>query len=310
MSLKLLVKESSNYVLAFSKDTSKGEKFANLYNALTIWRVAMTAVTESSYIGPCSQIQELCVAIGSLLYSLVESTDSAFRRVTVEKKDEAGQAKTYNVIHTAVGASGVAETVTEQVTQLTYIEDVKTGEMYVDESQFIVACKCACVALGLPFYTIGKICWHVVQTPIRIAMTAYETIVQIGKDLAQCRFGAAIKTMGHGIVQSVQKLGHGVYEIGKSPVFALGCEAAAIYGIFKPYHGRKFEAKVEKAWQQGASYKEDLRLIPARPGEDDWTAFVTDIKKTPAFYLAHCFQVRGNVNEARITVIKRESLTR
>lgn len=269
----------------------------------------MAAVTELSHIGPCSQIQEFCSAIGSLLYSLVESTDSAFRRVTVEKKDEMGRTKSYNVASTEIDASGVAKTVTRQVTQLIYVEDVKTGEMYVHESQIVVACKCACIAIGLPFYTIGTICWHAVKTPIEIAMTAYETIVQVGRDLAQCKLGESIKTMGLGIVQSVQQLGHGVYEIGKSPVFALGCEAAAIYGIFKPYHGRKFEAKIEKAWQQGASYKEDLRCIPARPGENCWTAFVTDIKKTPAFYLAHCFQVRGNVNEARVTVIKREHLT-
>ena len=40
----------------------------------------------------------------------------------------------------------------------------------------------------------------------------------------------------------------------KVPLFALGCELAALYGLFKPYHGRKYEALIENAWQHGASF--------------------------------------------------------
>jgi hypothetical protein len=91
-------------------------------------------------------------------------------------------------------------------------------------------------------------------------------------------------------------------------MFGLGAELASIYGVVRPYQGRDFESLVEHAWQHGTSYKDDFRNVSARAGENCWGAFVKDMRDAHPCYLAHCFQARGNANNPRIVVIRREAL--
>ncbi len=269
----------------------------------------MTTAILPTRIDPFTQLQQFCTSIGSLLGSVVESTDSAFRRVEVQKKDSDGNIKFYDKAETIVDPdTGEKKVVTKKVSVLHYIEDVKTGELYVNDSRFAVAVKCAGIALGTPFYAFGKICWYLIKTPIDIGVIALDSIAKIFSHVCLGRLYEASSEAQRSFIQMAQTLGTGLFEVVKAPLFALGNELAAIYGLFKPYHARKFEAIIEKAWQQGASYKEDLRKVPARPGENDWTSFVKDVQDAHPFYLAHCFQVRGNVNGPGITVIRRDKL--
>ncbi len=269
----------------------------------------MTTAILPTRTDPFTQLQQFCTSIGSLLGSLVESTDSAFRRVEVQKRDSDGNIKFYDKEETIVDPdTGEKKVVTKKISNLSFIEDVKTGELYVNDSRFTVAVKCAGIALGTPFYAFGKICWYLVKTPIDMGVIALDAISKIFSHVCLGRLYEASSEAQRSFIQMAQTLGTGLFEVVKAPLFALGCELTAIYGLFKPYHARKFEAIIEKAWQQGASYKEDLRKIPARSGEDCWTAFVKDVRDAHPFYLAHCFQVRGNVNDPRVVVISRNSL--
>ncbi len=268
----------------------------------------MAVITNPSYLTPVSQTQQLFSSLDSLLSSLTESTESAFRKVHVSKKDSAGNIKFYNVKETVVDASGQSIQQVRRVDTLTYIEDVKTGDLYLPEANYIVAVKCALVALGIPFYAAGKMAWYAVKTPLEIGILVFDKMFVLGKVLYECKFSEVVPEIRNAFTQISGTLGTGIFEIVKAPIFAIGCDLAAIYGIFRPYHGRKFEALIEHAWQQGASYKEDLRNVPPRDGENCWTAFVKDLRDSHPFYLAHCFQVRGNVNEPRVVVKGRAPL--
>lgn len=269
----------------------------------------MSAITNASYLAPTSQVQQLFSSLSSLLSSAMESTESAFRRVHVMKKDPAGNIKFYDVEETVIDASGQSIKQKRKVNTLTYIEDIRNGDIYLPEAGYVVSFKCALVAfLGIPFYTVGKMGWYALKTPLDIGVIAIDRIAIVGKILYECKFSEVCPEIRNAFSKILGTLGTGIFEIIKAPLFAFGCELAAIYGIFRPYHGRKFEALIEKAWQQGASYKEDLRKVPARPDESCWTAFTKDILDSHPFYLAHCFQVRGNVNEPRVIVKGREPL--
>lgn len=269
----------------------------------------MTTAIGPTRIDPFTQLQQFCTSIGSLLGSIVESTDSVFRRVEVQKRDSDGNIKFYDEKETIIDPdTGETKVVTKKVSVLHYIEDVKTGELYVNDSRFWVAAKCAGIAVATPLYAFGKICWYLVKTPIDIGVIALDSISKIVAQVCLGRLYEASSEAQRSFIQMSQTLGTGLFEVVKAPLFALGVELTAIYGLFKPYHARKFEAIMEKAWQRGASYKEDLRRVPARAGEDCWTAFVRDIRDAHPFYLAHCFQVRGNVNDPRIRVMSRSNL--
>lgn len=268
----------------------------------------MSAVVNANRLTPFSQVEQLFSSLASLLSSIVESTESAFRRVHVMKKDANGSIKFYDVKETVVDASGHSTQGIRKVNTLTYIEDIKSGDLYLAEDAYIVSVKCACLVLGILFYAASKMGWYVVKTPLEIGVLATDMIVKVGKLLLLCKCSEASAETSSGVSRISETLGTGIFEIAKAPLFAVGCEIAAIYGIFRPYYGRKFEAFIENAWQHGASYREDLRKVPARDGENCWTAFTKDILDSHPFYLAHCFQARGNVNDSRVIVKDRTTL--
>jgi hypothetical protein len=256
----------------------------------------MAAITSSAHLSPGAQMQQFGKGMSLLLQSVCESTDAAFRRVHLMKKDAAGNIKFYDKKEKIVDlATGERREVTRRVAELTYIEDVKSGDIYLDESRFDVAVKCALIALIMPFYVAARIGWHGAETFFQMSVVVVDMI-------ADPRGFEA----GRRCAQLSQELGEGLFKVAQASLFGSGCGLGAAYGIFKPYHGRRCVAILENAWLRGVSYKRDLRNIPARPNEDCLTACVKDVRTAEAFYLAYCFQLRGNVNEPRIVVIRRE----
>jgi hypothetical protein len=261
----------------------------------------MSAITRSGHLDPIAQIQQFYSSLSSLLSTLCERTDSAFRRIYVMKKDDRGNIKLYDVKDKKTGEI-------KKTGIISYIEDIKTGEMQLDEPSYVIAIKCALLVLGIPFYMVGKMAWYTLKTPFEITALAMNTLVKAGEHFAIERYYEGIIEMRRGFSQIPEMFGNGLFEVIKTPIFSLGAQLTCVYGTFRPYHGRKFEAMIEHAWQQGASYKEDFRNVPLRTGENCWSAFVKDVHDAHPFYLAHCFQVRGNVNDPRIVVIRREAL--
>jgi hypothetical protein len=256
----------------------------------------MTAVTSTERLSPFSQLSQYCSSLSSILSTVFEKTDTAFRRVQVMKRDENGNFKSYQRTDPVTKAKCMDS-------RITYIEHISTGELYKDEPAQIVSIKCALIVLAMPFYTVGKMAWYLCKTPFDITTIVLDTLIKAGQQLVLGRFYAGFSEMGNGCIQLVDSVGSNLFEIVKGPIFGLGTALAALYGTVKPYHGRVFEALMEKAWQQGASYKDDFRNIPPRAGENCWEAFVKDVQLAHPFYLAHCFQSRGNINDPRIVRI-------
>src|SRR5690242_5569409 len=80
-------------------------------------------------------------------------TENVFERVYVNKLDDNGQVKTYDI-------KDKDGKVVRQTQVLSYIEDTTTGNIYLDESQNLIRFKCAVIFLGLPLYTAGMMVWQ------------------------------------------------------------------------------------------------------------------------------------------------------
>ncbi len=264
-------------------------------------RCRMSAITETLPLTPFAQMQQFCSAIGQLLGTLCEKTESAFRRVHLMKKDADGNIKFYDVKDQETGE-------TKKISVLSYIEEIETGDLQKDEAQHVVAQKCAWLALGIPFYTVGAIAWNAFKIPVEICSMLSKTLKKVGEQLALQRLYEGAVEMRQGLLQIPGIIGDGLFEVVKAQLFGFGAEIVSLCGIIKPYRCRKIEALIESAWHGGVSYKEDFRKIPKRPGENCLEAFVKDVQLMRPFYLAHCFQVRGNVNDPNIEVIRREAL--
>jgi hypothetical protein len=111
-----------------------------------------------------------------------------------------------------------------------YLIDGSTGRLYWNESEGVVGFKCALLTLGTPIVhaTVGlasKIFHVITLSALRKGGgTLKERFTEFGKDLARLVF---------------------------LPLGIIALEAAALYGVFSPYNGRKLYASLERACYKG-----------------------------------------------------------
>ena len=235
--------------------------------------------------------------------SATEST-VAWRRVTVYRLDGKGKPETEKVKDPRTG---------NEITrnkEYTYIEDAETKELYWDEPAYVVAMKCAGIALATPLYTVTYMVWNLAKLPLDIVAIVGSAMEKIGSQVKEYKIVDAAATFWKEIViQLPTQLFTDIWNIVKSPLFALGIEFAAIYGILDPFRGRAIEAKIEQIWQNNVSYKEDFRETKTVDTGSCWRNFVNDVTAARAFYFAWCFQVRGNSNDDKyFKIIKAENV--
>ncbi len=181
-----------------------------------------------------------------------------FRYVHLNKLDERGGVRTFD---------GISE--------LRSVEEIATGDLYIDDEPYVVAIKCALLIPGTPLLCVSKIIWHVLSIPINMICVAFETICLIGAFFQSGSKNQAFALFKTKIVQIAVNSKESILEVVKAPFYAIAMIAVAPYGIFNPYQARKIEAAIEKSWNHGISYKDEN-----------------------VFYLATCFQVRGNLLSA------------
>jgi hypothetical protein len=171
--------------------------------------------------------------------------------------------------------------------------DTHTGKVYRSEPQWVVAIKCAEIALGTIVYVLGAMAWNTVKIAVDIVLLARKIISKVSSEIALGRSGAAC----HIVIQAViWKLPRSVVEdirrIVSAPIFGLGVELAALYGIFSPYEGRELIAKIEYAWHDGKTFRDDVRNHNRR-----WTCSLKDLFQERVLFLGWCFQVRGTIKD-------------
>jgi hypothetical protein len=174
-----------------------------------------------------------------------------------------------------------------------FIMDASTGDVYnagCDNSQVAVAFKCAMLGLlGIPIFTSANIVWNVIKIALDIGRIAVETIQKIGGALAECKFCDAGRILIKGVLWTLPKyLLKDISAIISAPLYALGLELAAIYGLFSPFEGRKLFTAIEDHWCSGKTMDivdmEDSSKVPLK-----------DMLHKTAFHFAQCFRRQGNV---------------
>lgn len=143
----------------------------------------------------------------------------------------------------------------------TYDLEKSTGDLYWNETKVSLVIKSALIFVVTPLYTMGVITWHVGRAFIS-------------------------DTKSH------------LYEVIKAPLFALAVMGTVACAPLAPYRVRKWEAQIEHKWQNQVSYRDDFRQ-KEDPTLNCWDNFKYGIEHSQAFYLAWCFQKRGNISDPR-----------
>jgi hypothetical protein len=259
----------------------------------------MAAVTQPTLLTPSAQFKEFFSALGTLFSSVCERTDDAFRRVNVLKRDANGAVKSYLNTDPLTGEK-------KTITVLSYLEDTRTGKLYMYEENYITSVKCFLLTLGIPFYTLGKMCWFACKAPIEMTALTIDAFTKTGNRFYSGKFNEGLTELRNGVTQVGESFADGLFELVKAPLFGLGAELAAVYGIFRAPFGKRAESLIEHAWQKGVTYKEVARGVQARQGEHCLQSFINDIRESHPFYLAQCFQERGHISNPRLIILSRQ----
>ncbi len=115
-----------------------------------------------------------------------------------------------------------------------YLIDQSTGRLYLNESKGVVRFKCFLLTVGTPFvHSIAGIC------NIALRIFRLVTFYHLRRDKPEeksyaftARLGDAVKDLLRVVIQ---------------PIAIFGLELSAIYGLFRPYDGRKLYASIERA---------------------------------------------------------------
>lgn len=110
------------------------------------------------------------------------------------------------------------------------LKDAATGDEYLFESKWLVRYKCYLLTFASP----------VVQLAGGVASMAW-SVVKIGTGMPFWSSGEGV----HGMKMEALRL-------VSAPLVYLGLELAALYGLFRPYDGRKFYASLERFLYGGA----------------------------------------------------------
>ncbi len=164
------------------------------------------------------------------------------------------------------------------------ILDVRTGDFYISENVEKIWVKTVGIWCALPFWTLGQMVWSAGRNFYDVANIAYDALKKIG---AEWNKGHGIGWIMENITITFSRdlycrIAKNICHFISAPFFGSAMLIAATIGIFSPYEGRKQIAQLEYAWQDKVSFKEDCRLQHENP---------------KAFYLAWCFQPRGNVHQ-------------
>lgn len=143
-----------------------------------------------------------------------------------------------------------------------FLKDESTGRRYLNESKGIVGFKCFLLTLGTPLI-------HPVAGLVNIA---YRVIKLVSFCHFWCPGGENYNFKGR-FLRASQDL----FRIIATPLAVVGLELAAIYGLIRPYDGRKLYASIERA-----TYGNFI-LAPCFQPEPSEHLFGGDLKHRDAF---------------------------
>ncbi|MEN9344475.1 MAG: hypothetical protein RLZZ453_1262 [Chlamydiota bacterium] len=162
-----------------------------------------------------------------------------------------------------------------------YTLDVATKRLYMPEDRKVIGLKCVLISLALPFWTLFKMGYALINTVVRVVIAI------------------ANRSAFHDILLK------GIWEIIKAPFFFLCAEFVLILGLFSPHLARVRFSEIEKIWNDNRLFVPTLKRCLEIDAE--WEpntkkmgsclatlkAFNDVLCHPHPFFLAGCFQSRG-----------------
>lgn len=147
---------------------------------------------------------------------------------------------------------------------------------YAHEPMNMIAFKCfGLFLLGLPIYFLIYTAFQFVRTPIVSVLNLSPT--------------AFLKQ---------------IWAIARIPMYFIGLEYAAFYGIFNPLEGRAFFAMLERAFHDGKGLHESVQYQQDMTFKELCWSSLKEPNYRSAFFAGVCMQPIGKTNDPHIIAVK------
>jgi hypothetical protein len=181
-----------------------------------------------------------------------------------------------------------------------YTWDRRTGDLYcagdkIDDTKQIIQKKCLKVFAAAPFFSCGQILFHLGRILVSTAKIAFKALKEFGRVVYYQGIKRAFNVLWQANWVILKANLSYASEIARSIIFGLAVQGAAFYGLINPFEGRKWVAKIENHWQHGISWKKDIKIVE-------------NLKEAKVCYLAQCFQVRDNLNNPDLIIVRKGEL--
>ena len=183
---------------------------------------------------------------------------------------------------------------TKESTHHFSVLNTHTGDLYVDDSMLTVAVKCVLVALVSPVFAVARMWWYGAKALIVTGTVACKAIPLLGEAIKE-RDGKKAVASWKEVKTIPSKVGTCIAKVVAAPLYFIAMELGAMYGIFDPFNGREIVAHVEQHMNGGVSRKYDVRHADIEESLPLFKRIQDLYTKSQAFYLAYCFQPKGNL---------------
>jgi hypothetical protein len=181
---------------------------------------------------------------------------------------------------------------------VSYIEDCRTRDVYLDKSLCEIRRKCIYIAFVFPVYTGMVMTGHLLYAFYRVVRLGHHAFKQLGEKWVVDRLNEGLKGFKDRLFEIKQAIEQGALDSGSALYYGIQVEGVMLYGCFwNPDEGRIWESEIEKKLWKNADYRKSFFQLRPQAGKSLLTNLCENILKAEACYLAHCFQPRGKITD-------------
>lgn len=181
--------------------------------------------------------------------------------------------------------------------------DTKTLQRYPKDVLYNTAQKAFLIFLFTPVLMFFKIAFNCAQMAFDYAKSYIESTVVMAKALKNRDIIKILETVVTSRIDFARYIAEDIIAIVRAPFYTLAIEFAAIFTMFYPTQGIKIIADLERSWNNNISVKFDYRYNEEAQKLPLYKLFwniMLNRKENIVFYLAHCIQSHGYLNDKHI----------
>lgn len=182
----------------------------------------------------------------------------------------------------------------------TYNQDLRTGELYNDDSESTVAGKAAGIFLGATFYGIGAMLYNTFRVFMDVIQVAIDVIKNVGEQWKDDKCKALLTLLKGFTVDIIVSIACNLWAIVRPLIFVPPMMITCLYAFINAYDARIAVGKIEKAWHYGVSHTQSCCHSSPKEKED---SLCEQIWKSQVCYLGYCFQPVGNIKDVNIETV-------